>query len=97
MAEYVARVELKGDPPMSSYDKLHKEMAAIGFHLTIDKSRTSAKTTDVEMPHATYFGFSDESIEIATIRKQVFDAAQKVQKSAVVFVAEISNWGWQAG
>jgi len=85
MSIYIARIELKGEPPKASYDELSAAMAGMGFVKTM---RTNAGNK--ELPHATYCNASsNESLDV--VAKRINTAACSIQRACNVIVIESAN------
>lgn len=85
MRVYIARIELKGEPPKARYDELHAAMAGMGFLRTM---KTNGGIKD--MPHATYCNIeSNEPLDV--VAKRVNVAACAIQRGCNVIVIESGN------
>jgi hypothetical protein len=94
MANYVARVELLGDPDREVYNQLHARMLVGGLRQTIIGYGKGNKPVVVALPHATYNGNSEW--QARAIREWISKEAAAIwTKVSKVFVAEINaaNWG----
>jgi hypothetical protein len=85
MSVYIARIELKGEPPKARYDELNAVMAGMCFLRTM---RTNAGNK--ELPHATYCNMSStEAMEV--VAKRINVAACSIQRACNVIVIESEN------
>lgn len=81
MASYVVRIELKGDPASTPYQRLHESMAARGFLMQAEGRA---------LPHATYFGMSDKSAD--TLSSELLDLIKhEIQYDGIVAVAQTDH------
>jgi hypothetical protein len=92
MAEFTIRVELKGNPTYQDYEKLHAQMASVGFLRYVAGVNNKNEKAQFDLPTALYFGLSDQSA--STVRDRVTAKAQTIQSSIIVFVAETINWAY---
>lgn len=90
MPNYTIRVELKGYPDYSEYERLHTAMATLGFSQTIEGVNSSGDSGTWTLPHALYFGLSYS--EVGTVRDSVAAVARNIQSGVVVFVAQTETW-----
>ncbi|WP_260736440.1 hypothetical protein [Tunturiibacter lichenicola] len=91
MADFTIRVELRGNPTVQQYEKLHQEMASLGFLRTV----VSDSQKQVNLPHALYYGPSQ--YDVAAVRNMAVSVAQRVQQDILVFVAETLRWASHGG
>lgn len=95
MPNYAIRVELRGDPSSEEYETLHALMARKGFKQTIDGLDTEGNKKRFNLPHAVYYGSSEDSC--STVRDSVRKAVKaEVQDDIIVFVVQAETWalGW---
>lgn len=91
MARYSIRVELKGDPPAEDYENLHALMAEMGFEQTVTGVDNQGNNKTFPLPHATYFGSSDD--DCSTVRDAVSGSVKAtIQKEIIVFVVQVGTW-----
>ena len=92
MGVFIARIELKGEPPKAAYDALHAAMAGMGFVRTM-KTNGGQR----ELPHATYCNMlSTETLEV--VAKRINVAACGVQRACNVIVIESeTSYTWNNG
>ncbi len=90
MPNYAIRVELKGNPSYVEYEKLHTAMANLGFNRTIVGTSTNGQQATWDLPHALYYGFSNDAIN--TLRDNAVKAAQRIQSGVIVFVGQVETW-----
>ncbi len=95
MAEYVIRVELRGNPPWEQYEKLHALMATVGFLQTVDGVNKKGEQKTFDLPHAVYYGTSDATT--SDVRDWVQSNVKgKIQDSILFLVVKSETWalGW---
>ena len=92
MAAYTIRVELKGNPTYQEYEKLHAQMASLGYQRYVNGVNGKNEQANFDLPTALYYGTSDQST--GTVRDNVAVRAQSVQKGVVVFVAQTVDWAY---
>jgi hypothetical protein len=86
MADFVVRVELRGNPTEVTYEKLHTMMSQRGFYMTVSEGSRS-----YAMPHATYYGSSNQAAD--QISGELRDAiASSVWTKPLVFVSQSLTW-----
>ena len=92
MPDFIARVELRGNPPKYQWMKLHERMLNIGFALNMTGTSDSGKPGVAYLPQGTYFRKTGPEVTLADVRAQVIDTVQSVQNRYNLFIAEISGW-----
>ena len=92
MSEYTIRVELKGDPTYQDYEKLHAQMASLGFLRFVTGVNANNEQAKFDLPTALYYGQSDKAASI--VRDNVTAKAQTVQSAIRVFVAQTIDWAY---
>jgi hypothetical protein len=85
MSVYIARIELKGEPPKAKYDELHAAMAGMCFLRTM-----ATRAGNKELPQATYCNMScTETLDV--VAKRINAAACNIQRACNVIVIESDN------
>jgi len=95
MSNYAIRVELRGNPTYDQYETLHALMATQGFLQTISGTDKKGNQQQFNLPHAVYYGASNQSC--GAVRDSVVSAVKaQVQKDILVFVVQAETWaiGW---
>jgi hypothetical protein len=92
MPDFIARVELRGNPPKYQWMKVNERMVDIGFTLNIPGTSDSGKPGIAYLPQGTYFRKTGPEVTLAEVRTQVVDAVQPVHNRFNLFIAEISSW-----
>jgi hypothetical protein len=91
MPNYAIRVELKGNPPAERYESLHALMATHGFGRTVTGVDKHGNSTEVDLPHATYYGSSDS--DCLSVLDSISAAIRnEIQQAIVVFVVQAQTW-----
>jgi hypothetical protein len=85
MADYIIRIELRGDPSSDIYNQLHTLMKQKSFGQTITGQRINA------LPHATYYGSSQEapSALCTSIHTTV---TSQIWTKAIVLAVVVDTW-----
>jgi hypothetical protein len=81
MTSFIVRPELRGNPPLQTYLRLHAFMAVKGF---------LNEAEGVPLPHATYFGKSDKTADELSAELSV-SIRQEFQFDVIVAVAETAH------
>ncbi|MGH7745182.1 MAG: hypothetical protein ACREQ5_10340 [Candidatus Dormibacteria bacterium] len=91
MPDYAIRVELRGNPSAAEYERLHTLMGQRGFGRTVTGVDKQQNPSTVDLPHATYYGSSDN--DCGSVRDSVSAAIRaEIQQSIVVFVVQVATW-----
>ena len=92
MAHFIARVELKGDPPRQLYEKLHALMAEVGFVQTITGTHIDTEQyIESALPHATYYGTS--TLETEMLKESLANRIRKsIQPKIDILVVRFDQW-----
>lgn len=87
-----ARVELRGTPTETVYEKLHAHMKSLNWYQYLPSN------TDKLMPHAMYQATFSEEQDLPTIAKGLKSQIEKyVWTKALVLVIRNSGWAQSAG
>jgi hypothetical protein len=87
MAFFTTRVELRGSPSKSDYDRLHAAMAKSGFKQTVEKGGKS-----FYLPHAEYDLFANVTVE--DVMERARHAAESVWPNHLILVTEAKDRTW---
>jgi hypothetical protein len=92
MYQLFARVELRGNPSVEIYQKLHEYMKGQYWYTTITGTATAT------LPHATYQATYTTKPEVLAIANQLKAGIESnVWTRALVLVIEASYWAETAG
>lgn len=87
MPNYAIRVELRGNPSAERYESLHTLMVQRGFGRTVKGVTTQGNKSNVDLPHATYYGSSENYC--SSVRDSVAAAIRaEIQQNIVMFVVQ---------
>lgn len=87
MASFTTRIELRGTPSKSDYDRLHTAMAQRGFKQTVSIGGKS-----YYLPHAEYDLIADRTVE--QVLGLAREAAASVWQDHLVLVTEVKERTW---
>jgi len=93
MSQLFARVELRGTPGETIYEKLHAHMESLYWYQTIGSPQT------VSLPHATYQAtFPSDTPDVMAIANELKSVIEsKIWVGALVLVIQSVNWAKTAG
>jgi hypothetical protein len=88
MSQLFARIELRGNPSLEVYQRLHDYMESLNWLRTISGTKTTG------LPHATYQATftapSPDLLKMATDFRTEIEA--KIWTKTVVLIIQSSNW-----
>jgi hypothetical protein len=98
MAQLFARVELRGTPDESVYERLHAHMGSLNWLRTIDGFTETGDQITKTLPHATYQAnsVSDNPLPLAIAQELRSGIESQIWTAVIVLVIRSANWG-QAG
>ena len=91
MADFAIRVELKGNPSVETYNKLHALMAKKGFGQTIGGFDLKGNAGTFNLPHAMYYGSSTDLCS-AVAESVAKDVRAQIQNDIIVFAVQAATW-----
>lgn len=90
MAYYIARVELRGNPSVEAYSRLHRLMERNGFSQTIEGADAEQYVQEA-LPYATFAGNSE--LDPTTLRNLLANQIMpEIQPQIALLVAHIVGW-----
>lgn len=89
MTRFVARVELNGPPPRTTYVTLHDALSNAGFHRYIDGTDGNI----YKLPDGTYVGILNTTDEFAAL-DYVKNVVSSVHHNAEVAIFMYTNSAW---
>src|SRR5580698_6409821 len=98
MAQLFARIELRGSPGESVYERLHAHMESLNWYRAVDGVTEAGDQITMTLPHATYHAHtvSDDPLPLAVAHELRSGIESRIWRQAIVLVITTANWG-QAG